>query len=989
MARDLLLRVGLQTLDRASRPLRAIASSSIGLGRGLKDTRAELKGLQTQQRDVSSFRALKGEADKTGSALQASRDRVKALSRELATHAQALRPLEASYEALSGQTAEASAKHQDLTRRLRQTRQETREANRAWQQNRLRIRELGQQLANNVNPTQKLRDEHANLIAKQREQLDLVRRLTGEQKELTQQQRASGTSAREHRERLADLNNQLREAKAPMQGLNQQFRQGVREATNLKQKHSEQQRELQGLRGKLSAAGISTRNLGQHERELRSKISATNQALTQQENRLKRVTAQQQRLGRAKQQYEKTQGLAGSMAGSGAGALAAGTAMGAPIIGMASSYMSFEDAMLGVAKQVSGARDDNGQLTATYYEMGDAIKKMAERIPMATTEIAALVEGGARMGVQGKGNLLAFAEVAANAATAFELPADQIGENLARIADLYKLPIRNVGQLGDAINYLDDNAKSKGADIIEVMQRTAGITASVGMSFKDAAALGSTFLTLGASAEVAGTATNAMIRELAIATQQPKRFQAGLKAIGLGAENLQNGMAENATATLQQVLAAINKLPKAELLGVTTQLFGKEFGDDAAKLAQNVGEYRRQLELANSTAGAGSMQREADIRAEAMSARLDMAKNRAFNLSATLGETLRPTLVELFESFNNVLSGVSGWVKANPELTGQILKTVAGVAALAAGFGAITLAMASILGPFAMVRYGMAVFGIRGAGLASTLFSLGRSALPLVGRGILFISRALMMNPIGLAITAIAAGAYLIYKNWDRIGPYFLGLWAEIKQGFSGGLGGIAATILNFSPLGLFYRAFAGVMNYFGADMPARFTEFGGMLITGLVNGITNSLGRVKDAISGAGESTIGWFKEKLGIHSPSRVFAELGDFTMQGLAQGLTGGEAGPLQALTGIGKKLTQAGALALSASVGSGAIAMDNRAPLSANSGSQAVASAASSVTINVYPSAGMDEQALARLVAAELGKIQQRSQTRARSALSDQE
>lgn len=60
MARDLLLRVGLQTLDRASRPIRAIAQGTIGLGRALKDTRAELKGLQTQQRDVSSFRALKG-----------------------------------------------------------------------------------------------------------------------------------------------------------------------------------------------------------------------------------------------------------------------------------------------------------------------------------------------------------------------------------------------------------------------------------------------------------------------------------------------------------------------------------------------------------------------------------------------------------------------------------------------------------------------------------------------------------------------------------------------------------------------------------------------------------------------------------------------------------------------------------------------------------------------------------------------------------------
>jgi hypothetical protein len=246
-----------------------------------------------------------------------------------------------------------------------------------------------------------------------------------------------------------------------------------------------------------------------------------------------------------------------------------------------------------------------------------------------------------------------------------------------------------------------------------------------------------------------------------------------------------------------------------------------------------------------------------------------------------------------------------------------------------------------------------------------------------------------MANPIGAIVAGIALVASLIYANWDRVGPYFLGLWAEIKQGFSGGLGGIAATLLNFSPLGLFYRAFAGVMNYFGAEMPARFTDFGGMLIDGLVNGITNNLGRAKDAITGAGESTISWFKEKLGIHSPSRVFAQLGDFTMQGLAQGLSGGEGGPMQALTGIGKRLTQAGAIALSATVGSGAIAMDNRPPLSAASTSQAMASAAPSFTIHVHPSAGMDEQALARLVGMEVDKRMRAIQISKRSSLSDQE
>lgn len=776
------------------------------------------------------------------------------------------------------------------------------------------------------------------------------------------------------RQRVKDLGQQMAATGVPTKALNRDMKAALREATRLKQEHSQQQTALQGLRNKLTAAGISTRNLSQGERDLRAKIAATNAAMSKQEDRLKRITEQQKRFGRARAQYDKTQALAGSMAGAGAGAAAAGTAMGMPVLAAVKSYMGFEDAMSGVAKQVEGARDETGQLTSTYFEMADAIKTMGERIPMATTEIAALVEGAARMGVQGKDNLLAFTEVAANAATAFELPADEIGENLARIADLYKIPISDVSKLGDAINYLDDNAKSKGADIIEVLQRTAGVAASVGMSYKEAAALGSTFLTLGASAEVASTATNAMVRELAIASQQPKRFQKGIKALGLEANAVQKGMATDATATLQMVLEAVNALPKDQQLTVTTQLFGKEFGDDASKLAQNMGEYRRQLELANATAGEGSMQREAEIRAELLSARMQMAQNRAFNLSATLGETLRPTLLELFESFNSIVSSVTDWVKANPELTGQILKTVAGMAALAIGFGTVTLALASFLGPFAMVRYGLSLLGIKSLGAVT--------ALKMVGKAILFIGRALLMNPIGLAITAIALAAYLIYKNWDKIVPYFLGLWEEIKAGFNGGLGGIAELILNFSPIGMFYRAFAAVMGYFGIELPGKFSEFGAMLMQGLVNGITHGLAAAKEAITGAGGAVIGWFKEKLGIHSPSRVFAQLGGFTMAGLAQGLMGGEGNVLKQIGATAQRVVGAGTDML------GGVSIDRRAPLAAR-GATGGGGGGNTYNFVINAAPGMDPAAIGREVQRQLAAAQHQQQARGRSRLADQD
>ena len=175
----------------------------------------------------------------------------------------------------------------------------------------------------------------------------------------------------------------------------------------------------------------------------------------------------------------------------------------------------------------------------------------------------------------------------------------------------------------------------------------------------------------------------------------------------------------------------------------------------------------------------------------------------------------------------------------------------------------------------------------------------------------MWLGRVFLMNPIGLAVTAIAAAAYLLYRNWEPVVGFFTGIWTQIRTAFAGGLGGVAALIVNWSPLGFFYQAFAGVLSWFGVDLPAKFSDFGVMILRGLVSGITSAMGSVKDAVVGAGSSVIAWFKEKLDIHSPSRVFAELGDYTMQGLAVGMGRTENEPLAAVSSMARKLTNLGA------------------------------------------------------------------------------
>ncbi|MNX85236.1 hypothetical protein D3C86_1170660 [compost metagenome] len=315
-----------------------------------------------------------------------------------------------------------------------------------------------------------------------------------------------------------------------------------------------------------------------------------------------------------------------------------------------------------------------------------------------------------------------------------------------------------------------------------------------------------------------------------------------------------------------------------------------------------------------------------------------------------------------------------------------MVKTIAIVAGLTMAIGGLLVTVASVLLPFAALRLVFAQMGIRLPSLIGLLWKLGKTVLPFVGKALLMIGRALMLNPIGLALTALAGAAYLIYQNWDAVTLYFTSAWAEIKAGFSSGIGGILTTLANFSPIGLIYKAFAGVLSYLGVDLPSRFTEFGNMIVNGLVNGLFAGMGQIKGAITSIGDSTIGWFKEKLDIHSPSRVFAELGGFTMAGLTLGLEGGAKGPLNAITRMAKQLTAAGTLALG-TASMPALAIDDRPPIS--SMTSPAYDSHDNYEINIHPAPGMDAHAIARAVRNELTRIEREKGARTRSRLSDLE
>ncbi|MFM5429430.1 phage tail tape measure protein [Aeromonas veronii] len=504
--------------------------------------------------------------------------------------------------------------------------------------------------------------------------------------------------------------------------------------------------------------------------------------LTQQ---IDKMRAAQQRLNQVQQAQKANLDKRADYRGQILDTVALGATVASPVVMAA----SFETAMLGVAKQVDGARDSSGKLTAVYYEMGKQIQQLGREIPLATNEIADMVTAGSRMGVA-RDQLIDFTRTSAMMADAFELPAGELADNMGKIAGLFKIPIPAIGELADSINYLDDNAISKGGDIIEFLTRTGGVASAVKVTGQEMAALGSALLTLGERTETAGTATNAMFQKFAAADKGTKNFKSALKELGISSAAVQKGMQQDATGTMMKVLSAIGKLPKEKQLGVMVELVGLEHSDTLAKLANNTEEWRRQLALANSEAAKGSMSREFAARLQTTNAQWTLMKNRTSEVAVNLGSVLLPAINDTFKAVSPLVNVVADFARENPKVTKAIVGTVVAMTILKVGglalgyaFTFVKGAALSTVGLFYRVSAGAAVAGASTASAAAGPTLLGK-AFMFAGKGIIWMGRALLMNPIGLAITAIAGAAYLIYENWDKLKPWFTALWDDIVAKF-------------------------------------------------------------------------------------------------------------------------------------------------------------------------------------------------------------
>lgn len=634
--------------------------------------------------------------------------------------------------------------------------------------------------------------------------------------------------------------------------------QGIR---RLKSTEASQRNELNAHTQALSKAGFNidkvakgVDRLTQEESDLKNKIHQTTMELNKRRDELDKNNESQKRFAKTQAALQKGADFAKK------GLVIAGAATAAMVVPVKLA-IDYESSLADVKKVFNGTE-------AEFKSINTEILDMSTRLPMAAKDIAAIVAAGAQSGIASK-ELTTFAETAVKMGVAFDISAEQSGQSMAELRTAFRMSQDQVTTLADQINYLGNNTPAAAKGIMEIVQRIGPLGEVGGFAASSIAALGATLRGMGISEEIAATGIKNTMLALVAGESATKGQKAAYEELGLDYTKIAKNMQKDANGTTLMVLKQIAKLDKYKQAAVLADLFGKESLSAIAPLLTNMEALEKNLGLvADKSKYAGSMEQEYAARAATSANNIQLLKNSVSALGIDMGTVLLPPLNMVIDKARGLTNQVIAWAKENPALAATLTKIAVGGILLVGGLSALALGITALLGPIAILKVTLGTLG------------LGFSAV-----GAIF-------SPVGLIIlgivAAVAGAAYLIYRNWEPISGFFTGIWSTIKTAFNGGIRGVTALILNWSPLGLFYSVFAKVLSWFGIDLPKQFTGFGSMIIQGLIDGIKSKF----DGLKGVWEKVTSYMpdfmRRRMDIHSPSRVMAGMGGHIVDGIGVGL-----------------------------------------------------------------------------------------------------
>lgn len=365
----------------------------------------------------------------------------------------------------------------------------------------------------------------------------------------------------------------------------------------------------------------------------------------------------------------------------------------------------------------------------------------------------------------------------------------------------------NFGQLGAGLEYAIPTA----VDNKVSLNQTAAIIGQMN--------------SLGTSGSRAGTAFNAMMRSMGKAGDE----------LGFSLARADDGTLDM-METLRRLQGSLSGLSIDDRNGALQTIFGDEGKVAVSPLLGALDELEGGFAKLNASVEGGVLEEKYGQFVKIAAGDTKRFFDSVVQLGSGLGDSLLPAMGLVLNVGTSVLNFVSMAIDKVP-----LLGTVIGVTAL--GFvglaGAVTAAATwqfvwnTAIG-LSTSRHLIGFLGNLRTGYAL----LGTRALPVAIAGMRAFSLAMLLNPIGLAVSALALGGFMLMKYWQPVKAFFKGLWREIGPPILQVVNAGKA-LFKYTPLAAMFRLLGDTVRFFGRGLSWA---------AGLFRPVTTGLDEAEDA---------------------------------------------------------------------------------------------------------------------------------------------
>ncbi len=283
------------------------------------------------------------------------------------------------------------------------------------------------------------------------------------------------------------------------------------------------------------------------------------------------------------------------------------------------------------------------------------------------------------------------ANISSDILSGFNLPASEMNRVSDVLVGTTTRSNTNLTMLGDTMKYVGANATA------------------LGISMEETAAMAGVLADSGLKGSMGGTALRAMFSRLAA---PPKAAQDALDELGVSAVDA-NGNMRPILDVLSDLNAALDKVGGADRMRLSKAIAGEEAGTGFLLLTSEEGLVKvKQLtaELNNAKGEAASVSKGMS---DNLGGDLKGAGSAFSSLAETLGESVNPEMRELTKTITSFTRGINEWLKQHPNVTKGLMLTALALGVLTVAGGGLLMMAGAAVTSLAVMRYGMALLGIR------------------------------------------------------------------------------------------------------------------------------------------------------------------------------------------------------------------------------------------------------------------------------------